>query len=178
VGLTTEVGPVVSDGASRVVRCCTASCGTVDKQIDKQPVADGPPRRAVDRVAALNSIPDCTTSLFALVLLVAFATRIRHKMIRKMINWLKKGAVIKMVRKVIAGPWWASACALGATALTTYGESGLSAAADTWAQARSRGRMSPMYAGKCYDRRCATQRKLERRQQVFDGNGERGGGAE
>jgi hypothetical protein len=118
VGLTTEVGPVVSDGASRVVRCCTASCGTVDEQIDKQPVADGPPRRAVDRVAALNSIPDCTTSLFALVLLVAFATRIRHKMIRKMINWLKKGAVIKMVRKVIAGPWWASACALGATALT------------------------------------------------------------
>jgi predicted membrane protein len=72
----------------------------------------------------LNSIPDCTTSLFALVLLVAFATRIRHKIIRKMINWLKKGAVIKMVRKVIAGPWWASACALGATALTAYGESG------------------------------------------------------
>ena len=61
---------------------------------------------------------------FALVLLVAFATRIRHKIIRKMINWLKKGAVIKMVRKVIAGPWWASACALGATALTAYGESG------------------------------------------------------
>ena len=114
----------MSDGASRVVRCCTASCGTVDKQIDKQPVADGPAGLAVDRVAALNSIPDCTTSLFALVLLVAFATRIRHKMIRKMINWLKKGAVIKMVRKVIAGPWWASACALGATALTTYGESG------------------------------------------------------
>jgi K+-transporting ATPase c subunit len=97
VRLTTEVGPVVSDGASRVVRCCTASAGTVDRQIDKQPA-----RLAVDRVAALNSIPDCTTSLFALVLLVAFATRIRHKIIRKMIIWLKKGAVIKMVRKVIA----------------------------------------------------------------------------
>jgi hypothetical protein len=57
----------------------------------------------------LNSIPDYTTSLFALVLLVAFATRIGYRIIRKMINWLKKGAVIKMARKVIAGPWWASA---------------------------------------------------------------------
>jgi hypothetical protein len=33
-----------------------------------------------------------------------------------------------------------------------------------------------VHAGKCHDRRCATQRKLERRQQVSDGNGERGGG--
>ena len=35
-----------------------------------------------------------------------------------------------------------------------------------------------VHAGRCHDRRCATQRKLERRQQVSDGNGKRGGDAE
>ena len=72
----------------------------------------------------MNSIPDCTTSLIVLFSLVALATNIRHRTINKLINWLKKGAVIRMIRNLIAWPWWASACVLWATALATYGESG------------------------------------------------------
>jgi hypothetical protein len=59
---------------------------------------------------------------------------------------------------------------------TTVGPPGRGGRPRSRRRERRSGRDAGVYAGKCYDRRCATQRKLERRQQVFDGNGERGGG--
>jgi hypothetical protein len=41
----------------------------------------------------------------------------------KLARWIKKGKVIKMVRKV-AGPWWASAFVVGLCHLTSAAGSG------------------------------------------------------
>ena len=72
----------------------------------------------------LNSIPDCNVSLLAPISIAALALVVRCKIIRKLIKWMKKGKVIRMVRKVIAGPWWALAYVLGTMVPAMYGGSG------------------------------------------------------
>ena len=74
------------------------------------------------RIAVLNSIPDPGFILTASMIVIASICKIAPAAI-KSARWIKKGKVVKMVRKV-AGPWWASAFVVGLCHLTSAAGSG------------------------------------------------------
>lgn len=70
----------------------------------------------------LNSIPDPVCILSASMIAIASICMIDPAAI-KSARWIKKGKVVKMVRKV-AGPWWASAFDVGLCHRISAAESG------------------------------------------------------